>query len=91
MPRRQSLALFSKFARHTERVFDTPPETFWWTTVYTYHALFHDKETSLRLENPADMLICLVNNRESNGDEMKGSIYDPKSPDYILKQCCDKR
>ncbi len=44
-----------------------------------------------RLESAADMLIHLINNREGNGDAMKGSVYDPKSPDYILKQGCDKR
>lgn len=46
------------------------------------------KTPDWRLESAADMLTRLVNNLEGKGDEMKGSVYDPKSPDYILKQGC---
>ncbi|MBP7252885.1 MAG: hypothetical protein KBA75_05300 [Alphaproteobacteria bacterium] len=44
-----------------------------------------------RLESAADMLTRLVNNLDGKGDEPKNSVYHPESPNYLLKQGCDKR
>jgi hypothetical protein len=39
-----------------------------------------------RLESGADILLRIVANRDGTGNEPKNSIFNPKSPDYLLQK-----
>lgn len=48
------------------------------------------KGSDWRLQSGADDLIRLVSSKSGNGTEPENSIFNPKHPDYILKNGCGR-